>query len=174
MSTKTVYLDNAATSFPKPPAVLTAITDCMKYRGGNPGRGSHALALEAAKEIYACRETAARLFGAEPDRVVFTLNTTHALNVAIKGLLRQYGSPKVHVLCSDMEHNAVYRPLYKLAAEGRIDFDVFPTFPTARVESKKRLGIPCNAEFDLVKRIADNIDKLYDATGRLKGQILLV
>ena len=133
------YLDNAATSFPKPPAVLTAVTDCMKYRGGNPGRGSHTLALEAAKEIYACRETAARLFGAEPDRVVFTLNTTHALNVAIKGLLRQYATSKIHVLCSDMEHNAVYRPLYRLAAEGRIDFDVFPTFPTARVESKTRI-----------------------------------
>ena len=133
------YLDNAATSFPKPPAVLTAVTDCMKYRGGNPRRGSHTLALEAAKEIYACRETAARLFGAEPDRVVFTLNTTHALNVAIKGLLRQYAASKIHVLCSDMEHNAVYRPLYRLAAEGRIDFDVFPTFPTARVESKARI-----------------------------------
>ena len=134
-----MYLDNAATSFPKPPAVISAVSDCMRYCGGNPGRGSHALSLEAAKEIYACREVAARFFGAEPDRVVFTLNTTHALNLAIKGLLRQYGSSKVQVLCSDMEHNAVYRPLYKLATEGRIDFDVFPTFPTARLESKSRI-----------------------------------
>ena len=85
----TIYLDHAATSFPKPPAVLSAVTDCMKHKGGNPGRGSHRLALAAAKEIYACREVAAAMFGAWPDRVVFTLNTTHALNIAIKGITFQ-------------------------------------------------------------------------------------
>ena len=121
----TVYLDHAATSYPKPSAVLTAVTDCMKQSGGNPGRGSHSLALAAAREIYACRETAAALFGASPERVIFTLNTTHALNLAIKGGLERGG----HALCSDMEHNSVYRPLYRLAAEGRVDFDVFDTFP---------------------------------------------
>jgi len=86
-----IYLDHAATSYPKPPAVTSAVADCMKYRGGNPGRGAHKLSLEAAKEIYACREVAARLFGAEPDRVIFTLNTTHALNLAIKGFMGRRG-----------------------------------------------------------------------------------
>ena len=131
-----VYLDNAATSYPKPKSVITAMTDCMKYRGGNPGRSSHELALGAAHEIYACREVAARTFGAEPERVIFTLNTTHALNLAIKGL---WGRDGGHILCSDLEHNAVYRPLYKLAREGRATFDVFPTFPTARLWSPSRI-----------------------------------
>ncbi len=130
-ASKTVYLDHAATSYPKPPTVLSAMATCMKHSGGNPGRGSHRLALEAAKEIYACRERAARMFGAQPDRVIFTLNTTHALNVAIKGALGRGG----HALCSDMEHNSVYRPLYRLASDGVIDFDVFDTFPTATVRT---------------------------------------
>ena len=133
---RTIYLDNAATSYPKPPAVTSAMTDCMKYRGGNPGRGAHRLSLEAAKEIYACREVAARLFGAEPDRVIFTLNTTHALNLAIKGFVGKRGG---HILCSDMEHNAVYRPLYKMAQEGLASFDIFPTFPLSRQVSGGRI-----------------------------------
>ena len=131
-----IYLDHAATSYPKPPAVISAVADCMKYRGGNPGRGAHKLSLEAAKEIYACREVAARMFGAEPERVIFTLGTTHALNLAIKGLMGREGG---HILCSDMEHNAVYRPLYKMAQAGTATFDLFPTFPSARVESRSRV-----------------------------------
>lgn len=122
---KTVYLDHAATSYPKPPAVLSAMSNCMKHSGGNPGRGSHRQALAAAKEIYACREAAACMFGTQPDRVIFTLNTTHALNLAIKGALGKGG----HAICSDMEHNSVYRPLYRLARDGIIDFDMFDTFP---------------------------------------------
>jgi selenocysteine lyase/cysteine desulfurase len=69
--------------------------------------------MAAAGEIYACRKAAASLFGAEPERVIFTLNTTHALNLAIKGLVgrgKEDGGG-FHVRCSDMEHNAVYRPL---------------------------------------------------------------
>lgn len=126
-----IYLDHAATSHPKPPSVIAAVTDCMRYSGGNPGRGSHRLALEAAREIYACREVAARMFGAEADRVIFTLNTTHALNLAIKGLVGEMGPGGIHVLCSDMEHNSVYRPLYRLAGEGRIELEVFDTFPAS-------------------------------------------
>lgn len=136
---KTVYLDYAATSYPKPPAVLSAMSDCMKHSGGNPGRGSHRLALAAAKEIYACREEAARMFGAEPDRVIFTLNTTHALNLAIKGILGHGGHACGHAICSDMEHNSVYRPLYRLARDGIMDFDVFDTFPTAPVRTDDRI-----------------------------------
>ena len=129
---KTVYLDHAATSYPKPPAVSEAVLRCMKHSGGNPGRGSHSQALAASKEIYACREVAARLFGSEPDRVIFTLNTTHALNLAIKGIMGAGG----HALCSDMEHNSVYRPLYRLAKDGVITFDTFDTFPSAPVRTE--------------------------------------
>lgn len=131
----TVYLDHAATSYPKPPAVIAAVTDCMKHRGGNPGRSSHSLSLAAAKEIYACRTTAAEIFNASPERVIFTLNTTHALNLAIKGIMSRGG----HTICSDMEHNAVYRPLYRLAADGIIDFDVFDTFPTASARTPDQI-----------------------------------
>ena len=96
------------------------------------------MAMGAAGEIYACREAAASLFGAEPERVIFTLNTTHALNLAIKGPVGQgkRDGGGFHVLCSDMEHNAVYRPLYRLAAEGIIDLDTFDTFPAAPVRTE--------------------------------------
>lgn len=135
---KLVYLDHAATSYPKPTSVVAAMNHCLKRGGGNPGRGSHRLALEAAREIYACREVAAKVFGAEPERVVFTLNTTHALNLAIKGLTgRGKGDGGgFHALCSDMEHNAVFRPLYRLATEGIIDLDIFDTFPAAPVRTE--------------------------------------
>ena len=104
----TIYLDTAATSFQKPPEVLRAVTDYMTSKGGNPGRGSHRLSLAAAEEIFACRVAAAEFFGTEhPERVVFTMNTTQALNVAIHGLLRQGD----HVLCSDMEPGSVGKTL---------------------------------------------------------------
>ena len=121
-----IYLDNAATSFPKPRRVAEEQLRCMQLYGGNPGRGSHALALAAAEKIYECREELASFFGCQtPENVIFTMNTTMALNIVIKGLL----TPGDHVLISDMEHNAVFRPIYKLARDGRITYDVFETFP---------------------------------------------
>ena len=122
-----IYLDNAATSFPKPTCVIEEQTRCMRQYCGNPSRGSHALAMRAAQKIYDCRCEAAELFGvSNPEGVVFTMNTTMSINMLIKGLLRTGD----HVLLSDMEHNSVYRPIYKLAREGRVSYDVFPTFPT--------------------------------------------
>ena len=122
-----IYFDNAATSFPKPRRVAEEQLRCMQVYGGNPGRGSHALALAAARKIYECREELASFFGSpNPENVIFTMNATMALNIAIKGLL-QKGD---HILISDMEHNAVFRPIYKLAREGVITYDVFKTFPT--------------------------------------------
>lgn len=122
---RTLYLDHAATSYPKPPSVGRAILRCMDESGGNPGRGSHRLSLAAAKEVYACRACAAEMFGTSPERVIFTLNATHALNIATKGIMRGGG----HALCSDLEHNAVLRPLYRLAQDKVIEFSVFPSFP---------------------------------------------
>ena len=120
-----IYLDNAATSFPKPNSVTEEQARCMREYCGNPGRGSHRLAMAAAEKIYECRTEISDFFGSQsPENVVFTANATMALNMAIKGLLRQGD----HVLISDMEHNAVFRPVYKLAREGYISYDVFPTF----------------------------------------------
>lgn len=121
-----IYLDNAATSFPKPRGVTEEQARCMRTYCGNPGRGSHRLAMRAAEKIYECRCLAAELFGSDaPERVIFTANTTASVNLAVKGLLRTGD----HVLISDMEHNAVYRPIYKLAREGKVSYDIFPTFP---------------------------------------------
>ncbi len=120
-----LYFDHAATSCPKPEEVERAMVRCLREAGGNPGRGSHRLALAAAEEAFRCREITAELFGCAPERVIFTLNATHAINVAIKGILSRGG----HALCSDMEHNAVLRPLYRLHEAGVADFDIFPSFP---------------------------------------------
>ena len=120
-----IYLDNAATSFPKPPAVAAEVARCITDYGGNAGRGAHSLALAAANKIFECRAELAELFGAsDADRVFFTQNTTYGINTVIKGLLKNGD----HVIISDMEHNAVYRPIVKLAAEGKITYDVFKTF----------------------------------------------
>ena len=117
-----IYLDNAATSFPKPRSVCDEVTKCMRFYCGNPGRGAHSLAMAAAEKIYECREVAADLLGCKnAENIVFTLNTTQSLNMAIKGILR----PGDHVIISDMEHNSVFRPIYKLAKEGSIEYDIF-------------------------------------------------
>ena len=110
-----IYLDHAATSWPKPPAVLAAMSAAMADVGGNPGRSGHRMAMRAGEIVYECRESLARLFHiADPLRIAFTANATEALNLAIKGLLQ----PGDHVVFSSMEHNAVWRPLNAMAARG--------------------------------------------------------
>ena len=117
-----IYFDNAATSFPKPSQTISEATDCMLHWCGNPGRGAHTLSRRAAEKLFVCREALAKLFCAPvPTHIVFLQNTTTALNVALKGLLR----PGDHVLCSELEHNAVRRPLCALKRQG-VDFDTFP------------------------------------------------
>jgi cysteine desulfurase / selenocysteine lyase len=110
-----LYLDNAATSFPKAPGVVEAIGDFLGRGAGNPGRSGHALALSAQQEVANTRRRLAGLLGvADPSRVVFTLNATDALNTALWGLL----SPGDRVVTSSMEHNSVARPLAALAEIG--------------------------------------------------------
>ncbi len=120
-----IYLDNAATTFPKPLSVIEEVRRCMLTYAGNPGRGAHMLSLMAADRVYECRELLARMFGAaDADRVFFTPNTTYGINAVIKGILKRGD----HVIISDMEHNAVFRPIYKLAQGGEIEYDVFDTY----------------------------------------------
>ena len=108
-----IYLDNAATTFIKPPSVYRAVQKAMLC-ASNPGRGSHQSALKAAGIVYDCREAAADLFHMDdPSRVVFTYNATHALNLAIRSIVQ----PGSRVLVSGFEHNAVIRPLYALQAD---------------------------------------------------------
>lgn len=118
-----IYLDNAATTFPKPPAVISEVTHCISTYCGNAGRGAHALALACAERIYECREALADFWGLQaPERVVFCTNTTHALNLAIRGLVR----PHSHVLLSELEHNATRRPVCALEKECGVSWDIFP------------------------------------------------
>ena len=140
-----IYLDNAATSFPKPRGVTEEQARCMRTYCGNAGRGSHRLAMRAAEKIYECRCEAAELFGSDaPERVIFTPNATASINIAVKGLLRTGD----HVLISDMEHNAVFRPIYKLAREGKVSYDVFPT---ATTDPFRTDGDVCTAIERLIK-----------------------
>ena len=119
-----VYLDNAATSFPKPRSVIREVNNCISKYCGNPGRGAHMFAMESAKRIYECRELVSDFFGVgAPERVAFTLNTTYAVNLLVKCLLKQGD----HVIISDLEHNSVWRPIYKMADSGLVEYSVFPS-----------------------------------------------
>jgi cysteine desulfurase/selenocysteine lyase len=109
-----VYLDNAATSWPKPEVVYRSMDDYMRHTGANPGRSGHELSIEAGRIVYETRESLATLFSiGDPTRVIFTSNATEALNIVIGGFLH----PGDHVVTSSMEHNSVMRPLR--AAEQR-------------------------------------------------------
>lgn len=119
---KRIYLDNAATSFPKPPTVYPAMMDYGMRLGASPGRGHYAESREGARLIARCRERINAFIGGEAaDHVVFTLNTSDALNLAIKGVVRKRrleapGRP-IHLVSTDMDHNSVLRPYAALAQE---------------------------------------------------------
>ncbi len=131
-----IYLDNAATTFPKPRQVTDEVMRCLLEYCGNPGRGAHPLALRSAEKIYECRERLADFLGLDaPERICFTCNTTYALNMALKGFLR----PGDHILISELEHNAVRRPLLAMQHTRGVSFDTFPVL--GRCEEDLLLGI---------------------------------
>ncbi len=110
-----IYWDNGATTWPKPLSVRRAAWQAFSLYGANPGRGGHQMALRTAEQVYGCREELAAFFGlADPTGVIFTAGCTASLNMVIQGLLRNGGSAVI----SDLEHNAVLRPLHALPPEG--------------------------------------------------------
>lgn len=112
-----IYLDNAATSLHKPTEVIEAVTAAMSVMG-NASRGTHASSLDASRVVYHARVKLAQLFGCKrADHVVFTSNATEALNIAINGTI----NAKRHVITTDLEHNSVLRPLYRLEAERQVE-----------------------------------------------------
>lgn len=120
---KRIYLDNAATSYPKPPAVLAAMVEYAGTCGASAGRGAYAEAQESARVIRDCRQKLARLFhGADPDHFIFTLNCTDALNLAIHGFLR----PGDHAICTAMDHNSILRPLNDLQSQSHVSVTRVP------------------------------------------------
>ncbi len=153
-----IYLDNAATTRTKPPAVAQAVLEALSSYG-NCGRGGHEGALSAARTIYETREKVAALLGCpRADHVCFTPNSTQALNIAIGGLL----GPEDHVISTDLEHNSVLRPLYRLrdqgmavdfvpaGGNGRLDYEAFGAL--LRPETK---AVVCTHASNLTGNVID-------------------
>lgn len=125
-----IYLDNAATTFPKPAQVYRAASGVMERLGANPGRSGHRMSLAAGRIVMRCRDALAQLLGAEkPEQIVFCLNCTDALNMALRGLPLSGG----HVIAMALDHNASLRPLCGMAARGEIALDVLMPGPDGTV-----------------------------------------
>jgi cysteine desulfurase / selenocysteine lyase len=125
-----IYLDNAATSHPKPEAVYQAVDHALRHVSANPGRSGHAAAIEADRLIFEARDDIASLFGIrQPERIIFTPNATAALNLAINGIV----TPGEHCVTSSMEHNSVIRPLRFLSQTGA-SFDKVQAAPDGTLD----------------------------------------
>lgn len=130
----TIYLDHAATSWPKAPGVGRVMLEMIDRPIGSSGRGSHGMALTAAKQLFSTRILLAELFHIpNPNDVIFTSNTTEALNLAIKGWLK----PGDHVIATMVEHNSVRRPLEYLRRTQGIEVDYVPVSPSGKIDLEK-------------------------------------
>lgn len=117
-----IYLDNAATTYPKPAEVIKTVGSAFSLYGANPGRSGHDFSVSAANQVYLCRETLDRFFnGYGAELVSFFPNCTYALNAAIKGVVKRGD----HVIISSLEHNSVLRPVHKLKEDGVIEYTIF-------------------------------------------------
>jgi cysteine desulfurase family protein len=129
-----IYLDNAATSFPKPEETIQSLLHFVSSVGGNPGRSGHPLSIEAARIIFEAREKlTAFINGKHSERLIFTNNGTESLNLAILGLVREHD----HVITTSMEHNSVMRPLDFLRKEKNVEVSVVPCSPTGELDPGK-------------------------------------
>lgn len=131
-----IYLDNAASTFPKPKNVLKDVFELLRDNTSNPGRSGHAMSQSAAQKVYECRHKIAAYFGCTDEHVLFMQNATYAVNTLFKGLLQ----PGDHVIISDLEHNCVLRPLETMKSQG-ITYSCFNTdLPPEQIED---LILPC-------------------------------
>ena len=126
-----IYLDNAATTFPKPECVINAMVYAQKYVGANAGRGGHQMTMRAGEMVYLTREKAADMFSADSEKVIFTNNCTMSLNTAIKGTVKKGD----HVIISCLEHNSVLRPVHRLYEKGEITYSVARVNPYSSDET---------------------------------------
>jgi len=163
----TVYLDNAATTWPKPEPVCLEMIRCIKEYGANPGRSGHRMAMRAGEKVHECRENLARLFCIEdPLRIVFTSNATEAINLAVKGLL----APGDHAIISGMEHNAVVRPLKKLELAG-VELSIVKADSSGKVDPADVAGkIRANTKLFIVTHASNVTGTVNDLVSL--GQIL--
>ena len=153
-----IYFDNAATTMRKPEQVIQAVTEALSSMG-NAGRGVHAAALDASRVIFDTRVKLAELFHAEnPKQIVFTMNSTESLNIAIKGVLK----PGDHVITTALEHNSVLRPLYEMEDRGVeltvLQADRFGNFCLEEMEAairKNTKAIVCTHGSNLTGNLVD-------------------
>lgn len=172
-----VYLDHAATSWPKPPEVFEAMRIAMEEAAANPGRGSHRMAVKASRVLYETRRTLADLFGVKnPNDIALTSNTTEALNLAIKGYLREGD----HVIATMIEHNSVRRPLEYLKRTRGVQVDYIPVNEEGQLDvqliegafrSNTRLVV-CSHSSNLLGSIVPLVE--IGELVKRKGAVLLV
>lgn len=166
-----IYFDNACTSFPKPPAVVDAIRDCLLNTGSSPGRSGHRLALEASRLVFEAREKLSRLFNiSRSERIVLTYNATEALNLAIMGLLAEGD----HVITPSMEHNSVMRPLKYLLGKGVIELTVVPCSAEGHIDlDALKRSIKENTRLIAVNHASNVVGTIasLEDIGRLSGGI---
>lgn len=139
-----IYFDNSATTYPKPESVLKGVATAVKDYGGNPGRSGHSLSIKTAEKVFEVRKLAGDFFQAQVENTVFTLNATHALNMAIKGIMEDGG----HIIMSSLEHNSVSRPIIALADSRKIEYSIAKIFENddetlAEIESLIRADTKC-------------------------------
>ncbi len=148
-----IYLDNAATTYPKPPQVYRSFAEAIRTFGANPGRGGYAFSENTSEAVYESRELCSEMFGAEPENTVFTLNCTHALNYAIKGLSRR----GVHYVISDLEHNAVLRAVHSAAAANGGSYSIFTVDEDDEVTLKRAERAVKGETVALIATAASNV-----------------
>lgn len=172
-----IYLDNAATSYPKPRETAEAMLEALTRCGANPGRAGHRLALQAGRIIEQCREAMAQMLGeTDASRVVFCQNATDALNMAIHGTVRTGD----HVIATLLEHNSVLRPLSELSRSGTITLTLVPPDAQGRIRAEdiERAMLP-NTRLVAMTHMSNVLGVLQDAAAvgrvcRRHGALLLL
>lgn len=170
-----IYLDHPATSWPKPPEVVRAMTDFLEKAGGNPGRSGHRLSAAAGRVVYETREVLAGFFDVpRPDHVIFTQNATHALNLVIHGVLK----PGDTVLTTSVEHNSVMRPLRHAENQG-VQVVTAPCSPTGEIDLQAFADLVKGVRLVIVTHASNVIGPILPvadlaATAREAGAIVLV
>ncbi len=159
-----IYLDNAATSFPKPESVCGEMDRCMREYCANPGRGGHFLSIRAGMAVTHARDTVCELFSiSNPMNLVFTKNATEALNIAIKGLVY----PGCHVITTAMEHNAVMRPLRTLERDMGIEVSEVKSNKLGEVDPEDiRRSIKSNTAL-IISTLSSNVNGIIMPIGQI-------